>query len=811
MNSVLGIRVDRTRIFVSPTFMQDPFCCDSKRCDENPNDKHNSVVAASIFSLELTGQKIVDGVILSPGDRVLVKDQTDKKDNGIYIVEDDSWTRASDASVDGQLKKGSYVYVERGSVNKNTTFSLITEGIINIGTTPNEWASFLSSADDEEALSTTKVVNSVYEGVESVEILMNPDYFFKQFTRPVSWLYLLIKAKKENYDPLAVNHFTNFVRPNRFREVLYGPRASNWIVLLNEDGTDEKVGNVFSRRFPEKTSIVLRYWPVIGTEPFFLFLDYLAMPNSEYGGKRLPDGYCGFGYKWVFNHNRNYHDLVFSFGDSKVPAGTELTPHGALNISSFPTTPDDWYITLLVKDKVKNLTYEGRFDIKSRTPVIPIQEEPSPLDIKLEKYAFGSCENVRVTANFEVNYNYSATRIISVTGGTPPYRFNFYTESDNLYKPASFHTPANNNPDWFGFWKLEDSIAPPTPTPPSPTPPSPTPTPPSPTPTPTPAFAVASTTPNAQYYTSGDGSSSPLNGSIYGGGGNTNIVYTANRSGILSYNATLNDYMYVGASGYVELNGNLLGDILTNYGTNNISGTTAISQGDSVLVNFNPGNDQYNMAYLNFGMSIASADSPLKPRSKLTPTPKPRVIKSTSWVIDQGNKIKDFTNVDVNSYKTDYANDNTAGIIQTIDDQNYGLKPKAFTFMQINDNTIFFIMDERGFYSYGYEEIDKYSGEIRWAKQALKLRVEDSAGNRDEIEIFINNCSKYEKVWTLDETYYQDASTETEVRIDRVSTRDFINAYGTFYFSDTLKPQLNNEYLRYNNCGIGAKPNEINR
>lgn len=806
MNSVLGIRVDRTRIFVSPTFMQDPYCCNAKRCDENPTDKHNAVVVASIFNLDLTGQKIVDGVVLSLGDRVLVKNQTESKDNGIYIVEDETWNRASDASVDGQLKKGSYVYVERGSVNKNTTYSIVTEGVVTIGTTPNVWSTFLSSADDEENLSTAKVVNSIYEGAESVEILMNPDYFFKQFSHPVSWLYLLIKAKKENYDPETVNHFTNFVRPNRFRESLFGPRASNWIALLNEDGTDEKVGNIFSRRFPEKSSIVLRYWPVVGTEPFFIFLDYLAMPNSEYGGKRLPDGYCEFGYKWVFNHNRNYHDLVFSFGDSKVPAGTELTSHGALTIPAFPKDPDDWHVTILVKDKIKNLTYEGRFDIKSRTPVIPVEEEPSPLDIKLEKYAFGSCENVRVIANFEVNYNYSATRIISVTGGTPPYRFNFYTSSDNTYKPPSFHTPENNNPEWFGFWKIDAPPAP-TPPPPTPTPPSPTPPP----PTPNAAFNLTGSTPNAEFYTSGDGTSSPLYGSVYGGGGNTNLIYTATRSGSLSYSLTVNDYSSAGASAYTEVNGTIQGGILTQGGTSSATGSIPISQGDTVLINFNPGNDPYHMAYLNFNLMIATASVPLVPKLKPTPTPNPRVIKSSTLIIDRGEKVKDFTGVDVNSYKTDYAEDDTGGTIREIDIDNFGLRPKAFTFMQINDNTIFFIMDERGFYSYGYEDIDKYSGEVRWAKQSLKLRVEDSAGNRDEIEIFINNCSKYEKIWTLDETFYTDASTDTELRIDRVSTRDFINAYGTFQFSDTLKPQLTNEYLTYNGCSIGAKPNEINR
>ena len=102
------------------------------------------------------------------------------------------------------------------------------------------------------------------------------------------------------------------------------------------------------------------------------------------------------------------------------------------------------------------------------------------------------------------------------------------------------------------------------------------------------------------------------------------------------------------------------------------------------------------------------------------------------------------------------------------------------------------------------------------------FRVEDSAGNRDEIEININNCTKYEKVWTLDETYYTERVIENGVNeyldpadqqyeLTRVYDRSFISAYGTFYFRDTFKPQLVHEYLKYNYCGYGAKPRIVNR
>jgi hypothetical protein len=656
-NSVLGIRVDRTRVFISPTFMQDPYCCDTKRCDENPTDKHDNVVAASIFNLNLNGEKIIDAVFVSAGERVLVKDQNEKKENGIYIVEQGAWARASDAKTNGQLKKGSYVFVENGAANKNSSYSLVNADPILIGTTELIWNRFSSLLDNEEELATTKVVNSIYEGSESVEILMNPSYFFNQFPQPVSWLYRLIHASKENFDIMTPNHFTNTAISNIFRMNLYPTESVNdGITLVCENGTDEKVGTVWARRNPDKTEIVLRYWDITGVEPFFLFLDYLALPNSEGGGKRLPDGLCLSSYTWSFNHNRNTHDVEFSFGISKVPLGSTLSKNGLLNIPSFPVEPDDWFVGILIKDKVKNLRYEGRFDIKSRTPDYANNGGKSgALDLSLQNYAFGSCENVRLTANFEVNYNYNATRSITVTGGVPPYRFNFYNALDYTYKPAAFHTPANQNPDWFGYWYFEP------------------------------------------------------------------------------------------------------GDIDPETG-----------------------------------------------------------LSTSVWKPDPSSKTINYRDYDINSYKTNYKKDQSVNQIYPLPTTNFGVKPEQFLFTQVNENTILFVMHNRGYHVYGHTEHG------RWIKQTLKLRVQDSAGNRDEIDININNCTKYEKVWTLDETYYTERVIENGVNeylpieeqqyeIMRVYDRSFINAYGTFYFRDTFKPQLVHEYLKYNYCGYGAKPRIVNR
>ena len=70
----------------------------------------------------------IDGVQLRAGDRVLVKDQVDSSQNGIYIVVvGNKWFRSSDANKDSHLPVGSLVYVNEGTTHQGNTFELSTK------------------------------------------------------------------------------------------------------------------------------------------------------------------------------------------------------------------------------------------------------------------------------------------------------------------------------------------------------------------------------------------------------------------------------------------------------------------------------------------------------------------------------------------------------------------------------------------------------------------------------------------------------------------------------------------------------------
>jgi hypothetical protein len=107
-------------------------------------DWKKSVRACSTESVSLTGSTplVIDNVTLVDEDRVLLKDQGDGAENGIYYyeVEGSSYTltRASDARQD-TLSCGAASYVEEGTANSGGIYILSTTGPIAVGTTSQSW------------------------------------------------------------------------------------------------------------------------------------------------------------------------------------------------------------------------------------------------------------------------------------------------------------------------------------------------------------------------------------------------------------------------------------------------------------------------------------------------------------------------------------------------------------------------------------------------------------------------------------------------------------------------------------------------
>ena len=105
---------------------------------------HQPVRVATTGNITLSGTQTIDGVSLSVGDRVLVKDQTTQTQNGIYVVASGAWTRATDAdnTPNGELAGGDFTLVLEGTINSGYGYVCSNTSAITIGTTNVTYVAF---------------------------------------------------------------------------------------------------------------------------------------------------------------------------------------------------------------------------------------------------------------------------------------------------------------------------------------------------------------------------------------------------------------------------------------------------------------------------------------------------------------------------------------------------------------------------------------------------------------------------------------------------------------------------------------------
>lgn len=97
-------------------------------------------------NLQTSPNDIIDGVAVVLGDRILVKAQSDKIENGVYVVTNVSSNyrliRASDFAAASSQTAGTIIFVQEGSTFADTGWTISTNGNITVGTTAIEFAKF---------------------------------------------------------------------------------------------------------------------------------------------------------------------------------------------------------------------------------------------------------------------------------------------------------------------------------------------------------------------------------------------------------------------------------------------------------------------------------------------------------------------------------------------------------------------------------------------------------------------------------------------------------------------------------------------
>src|SRR5690349_10956303 len=108
------------------------------------NDRLAGLVAGAAFkspckvgttaNITLSGLQTIDGYTTVAGDRVLAMNQTSSVDNGIYVADTGTWTRAFDFDGAYDVVQGTMIYIINGTSNGNKFFQQTAADTITVGT-----------------------------------------------------------------------------------------------------------------------------------------------------------------------------------------------------------------------------------------------------------------------------------------------------------------------------------------------------------------------------------------------------------------------------------------------------------------------------------------------------------------------------------------------------------------------------------------------------------------------------------------------------------------------------------------------------
>jgi len=88
---------------------------------------------ATTENIDLTDEQLIDGVMAVAGTRVLVKDQDNPVENGIYYASLTAWTRSNITIPTENLQNAMFVSIDSGTVNGGTAWQVEAAGWNDIG------------------------------------------------------------------------------------------------------------------------------------------------------------------------------------------------------------------------------------------------------------------------------------------------------------------------------------------------------------------------------------------------------------------------------------------------------------------------------------------------------------------------------------------------------------------------------------------------------------------------------------------------------------------------------------------------------
>ena len=211
--------------------------------DDSANLKQSVRVAttANIATLAGGAPDTVDGVTLSAGDRVLVKDQTTTtSQNGVYSVttvgtgSNGTWVRASDFTTSSQFALGQAVIVLEGTVSAGKEYFVSTYPAA-VDTDPWAWTSLAGGSSGSSNTFTTQTTDATVTTVATIGITATT----------TSFIEVSIAAIKSDASQGAAYHLKGAFRNNAGTVAQIGTLVStvfeddtNWDATMSISGTN---------------------------------------------------------------------------------------------------------------------------------------------------------------------------------------------------------------------------------------------------------------------------------------------------------------------------------------------------------------------------------------------------------------------------------------------------------------------------------------------------------------------------------------------------------------------------------------------
>lgn len=129
------------------------------------NESDTGITTVDAQTLSLASGMINNAFALVDGDRVLVKNQSNPAENGIYtyILSATTLVRTSDFNSVGEMNNGSFTTVISGS-NANTAWIMISPNVEDIGIDPVEWSLFAMPVSGIAAIENIGSGVGIYSG-----------------------------------------------------------------------------------------------------------------------------------------------------------------------------------------------------------------------------------------------------------------------------------------------------------------------------------------------------------------------------------------------------------------------------------------------------------------------------------------------------------------------------------------------------------------------------------------------------------------------------------------------------------------------